>query len=211
VLVQPEAHHTVVGVQGDPVQPLRRDRLRPLLGLPSPVSRRRARRRSTGGWVRLEGVRGTGRDHPHHCGGVAAISGSRSFPTASSKPPEYHAVLLRTDAGIPAEYRGLIVQAGTACRADGVSPPLIAARLKVESDLHPNLRDPEKDESGIARWTPGDGQQIWYVIPDTADWNTMVDWIVQRALPAHAPAALRRVGQQSLGVQPVAGRDPAKE
>ncbi|MEU0414389.1 hypothetical protein ABZ307_42390 [Streptomyces griseorubiginosus] len=31
------------------------------------------------------------------------------------------------------------------------------------------------------------------MIPDAADWNTMVDWIVQKALPEHVPAALRRV------------------
>lgn len=42
-------------------------------------------------------------------------------------------------------------------------------------------------EPAVARWTPSDGQQIRYVIPDA------VDWIIQRGLPAHAPAALRRV------------------
>ncbi|MFI1488056.1 hypothetical protein [Streptomyces sp. NPDC020747] len=48
-------------------------------------------------------------------------------------------------------------------------------------------------EPVVARWTSGDGAQIWYLIPDSVDWTTVVDWIVQRALPAHVPAALRRV------------------
>lgn len=34
----------------------------------------------------------------------------------------------------------------------------------------------------VARWTSGDAQQIWYVIPDRVDWNQVVDWLVQRAL-----------------------------
>ncbi|MFC5182400.1 serine/threonine-protein kinase [Actinomadura harenae] len=61
---------------------------------------------------------------------------------------------LRADRDVPARYRGLIVQAGTWCRLKGLSPALIAAMLKVESDFDPNLSDPAKDEYGIARWTP---------------------------------------------------------
>jgi hypothetical protein len=48
-------------------------------------------------------------------------------------------------------------------------------------------------EPVVARWKPSDDQQIWYVIPDAVDWSTVVGWIVQRALPEHVPAALRRV------------------
>ncbi|MEV5574548.1 serine/threonine-protein kinase [Spirillospora sp. NPDC052269] len=61
---------------------------------------------------------------------------------------------LRTDRGIPAQYRSLIVRAGTWCRLRGLSPALIAAMLKVESDFNAKLADPVKDEYGIARWTP---------------------------------------------------------
>ncbi|MEU7646892.1 hypothetical protein [Streptomyces huasconensis] len=61
-----------------------------------------------------------------------------------------------------------------------------------EGELVPILVD-SLGESIVARWTPSDGQQIWYVIPDAVDWNTVLDWIVQRALPEHVPAALRRV------------------
>jgi hypothetical protein len=61
-----------------------------------------------------------------------------------------------------------------------------------EGELVPILVD-SLGEPVVARWTPSDGQQIWYVIPDAVDWDTVVDWIVQRALPAHVPVALRRV------------------
>ncbi|MFB7091592.1 hypothetical protein [Streptomyces sp. NPDC056296] len=61
-----------------------------------------------------------------------------------------------------------------------------------EGELVPILVD-SLNEPVVARWTSGDGQQIWYVIPDGVDWNQMVDWLVQRALPEHVPAALRRV------------------
>ncbi|AKZ53179.1 putative serine-threonine kinase [Streptomyces ambofaciens ATCC 23877] len=43
--------------------------------------------------------------------------------------------------------------AGTACAAPQVSPALVAAMLKTESDFDPHLSDPAADEYGIARWT----------------------------------------------------------
>lgn len=61
-----------------------------------------------------------------------------------------------------------------------------------EGELVPILVD-SLDKPVVARWTSGNGQQIWYVIPDGVDWNMVVDWLVQRALPEHVPAALRRV------------------
>ncbi|EGX54625.1 hypothetical protein SZN_37011, partial [Streptomyces zinciresistens K42] len=63
---------------------------------------------------------------------------------------------------------------------------------KPEGELVPILVD-SLGEPVVARWTSGDGQQIWYVMPDGVDWNQVVDWLVQRALPEHVPAALRRV------------------
>ncbi|MGA5437286.1 hypothetical protein ACPCIZ_31170 [Streptomyces cellulosae] len=52
-----------------------------------------------------------------------------------------------------------------------------------EGELVPILVD-SLGEAVVARWTPGDGQQIWYVIPDGVDWDQVVDWLVQRALPS---------------------------
>jgi hypothetical protein len=63
---------------------------------------------------------------------------------------------------------------------------------KPEGELVPILVD-SLGEPVVARWTPSDRQEIGYVIPDAVDWNTMVDWIIQKALPEHVPAALRRV------------------
>ncbi|WP_165964383.1 lytic transglycosylase domain-containing protein, partial [Actinomadura sp. KC216] len=61
---------------------------------------------------------------------------------------------LRAESDIPAQYRDLIVKAGTWCEMPGLSPALIAAMLKAESNFNPKLSDPAKDEYGIARWTP---------------------------------------------------------
>ncbi|MCT7356945.1 lytic transglycosylase domain-containing protein, partial [Streptomyces sp. 15-116A] len=66
----------------------------------------------------------------------------------------YGADELRTDRGVPSAYRLLIVETAHDCGREGVTPALIAAMLKVESNFDPNLSDPAKDEYGIARWTP---------------------------------------------------------
>jgi serine/threonine protein kinase len=65
-----------------------------------------------------------------------------------------HGRLLRTDKDIPKQYRALIIEAGTWCTQKGMSPALIAAMLKAESNFNPTLADPRQDEYGIARWTP---------------------------------------------------------
>jgi serine/threonine protein kinase len=85
---------------------------------------------------------------------LAAGSGPDRGPTSPPKSTEYRPDLVSTGTGIPSKYRKLIVQAGTACDAAGISPALIAAMLKVESNFDPALSDPAKDEFGIARWTP---------------------------------------------------------
>lgn len=67
---------------------------------------------------------------------------------------EHGASELRTDRGVPAAYRLLIVETANDCKQADVTSSLIAAMLKVESDFDPALSDPAKDEYGIARWTP---------------------------------------------------------
>ncbi|WP_330338236.1 protein kinase domain-containing protein [Streptomyces sp. NBC_00557] len=66
----------------------------------------------------------------------------------------YGASELRTDKGVPAAYRKLIVDAAHDCSQPEVTPALIAAMLKAESDFDPDLSDPGNQEYGIARWTP---------------------------------------------------------
>ncbi|MFE0806954.1 serine/threonine protein kinase [Streptomyces sp. NPDC058848] len=82
--------------------------------------------------------------------GAPGAGGSASNVSAAS----YGAGELRTDRGVPAAYRLLIVETAHDCDREEVSPPLIAAMLKVESDFDPDLSDPARDEYGIARWTP---------------------------------------------------------
>ncbi|WP_369181418.1 protein kinase domain-containing protein [Streptomyces mutabilis] len=82
--------------------------------------------------------------------GAPGAGGTATTVSAAS----YGARELRTDKGVPAAYRLLIVETAHDCGRKEVSPPLIAAMLKVESDFDPDLSDPAKDEYGIARWTP---------------------------------------------------------
>ncbi len=82
--------------------------------------------------------------------GLSGAGAGASNVSAAS----YGAGELRTDKGVPAAYRLLIVETAHDCDRKEVSPPLIAAMLKVESDFDPDLSDPAKDEYGIARWTP---------------------------------------------------------
>ncbi|WP_157254798.1 hypothetical protein [Nonomuraea typhae] len=93
-------------------------------------------------------------------------------------------VWLRADAGIPDQYHNAIIRAGTWCDIDGLSPALIAAMLKAESNFDPGLKDPGKDEYGIARWTPS---TLMAYLPE-GERNTararQVAMIPDRAIPA---------------------------
>ncbi|MFC8085669.1 serine/threonine-protein kinase [Streptomyces sp. NPDC057340] len=84
----------------------------------------------------------------------APLADPRPGGTASAAAASYGAAELRTDRDVPPAYRLLIVETAHDCGREEVSPALIAAMLKVESDFDPDLADPVKDEYGIARWTP---------------------------------------------------------
>ncbi|MEV5884029.1 protein kinase [Streptomyces sp. NPDC052020] len=86
--------------------------------------------------------------------GGGSPDGRESAPGALAAAVSYGASELRTDRGIPPAYRLLIVETAHDCADEHVTPPLIAAMLKVESDFDPNLSDPRRNEYGIARWTP---------------------------------------------------------
>ncbi|MFB6961519.1 protein kinase [Streptomyces sp. NPDC056309] len=77
-----------------------------------------------------------------------------SAPEATAVVSGYGAAELRTDRGVPAAHRRLIVDSAHGCARPDVTPALIAAMLKAESDFDPDLSDPAEDEYGIARWTP---------------------------------------------------------
>ncbi|GAA3815301.1 hypothetical protein GCM10022403_056100 [Streptomyces coacervatus] len=95
----------------------------------------------------------TGGDTP------AARSSSPTAKSATDGSAE-----LRTDKGVPAVYRPMIVKAAHDCTQQDVTPALIAAMLKAESNFDPKLSDPGKDEYGIARWTPR--LLRWWIRPD---------------------------------------------
>ncbi|MEU0166245.1 lytic transglycosylase domain-containing protein, partial [Streptomyces iakyrus] len=62
--------------------------------------------------------------------------------------------VFRQSVAEPMSLALLIVETAHDCDQEEVSPVLIAAMLKVESDFDPDLSDPANDEYGIARWTP---------------------------------------------------------
>jgi hypothetical protein len=72
-------------------------------------------------------------------------------------------------------------------RADGGPSTTHAA----EGELRPILVDTLGDPV-VAAWIPPEGGQRWYIIPDTTDWNGLIDWLIHQALPAHVPDVLRR-------------------
>lgn len=44
----------------------------------------------------------------------------------------------------------------------------------------------------VAAWVPSDGSLRWYVVPYGTDWNALIDWVVQHAIPHYVPDAPRR-------------------
>ncbi|MGI5397668.1 hypothetical protein [Streptomyces sp. CA-251251] len=93
---------------------------------------------------------------------LLATTGAASAPPQDAETRALDSWFAR-DAAVPARYRRAIVAAGTACAAPQVSPALVAAMLKTESDFDPQLSDPAADEYGIARWTP---RVLRYYLPE---------------------------------------------
>ncbi|HLK42426.1 MAG TPA: protein kinase [Thermoleophilia bacterium] len=93
--------------------------------------------------------------------GVAAVLAfggwwlsDRGSGNGSSVRQTYLAGDLRPDAAVPAQYRGMITSAAKQCAEPEVTPSLIAAILKMESDFNPAFSDPATASYGIAGWTP---------------------------------------------------------
>lgn len=64
-------------------------------------------------------------------------------------------------------------------------------RYEPSGELQPILID-GLGQPVLAAFTPPDGSQRWYIVPHVCDWHSILDWLVQRALPQHVPGALRR-------------------
>ncbi|WP_405647589.1 protein kinase domain-containing protein [Streptomyces sp. NBC_00019] len=84
---------------------------------------------------------------------AAQDDGSDAKNTAGAAA-SYGAAELRTGEGVPVAYRRLIVDSAHDCQQAEVTPALLAAMLKTESDFDAELSDPANNEYGIARWTP---------------------------------------------------------
>lgn len=65
-------------------------------------------------------------------------------------------------------------------------------RHHLDGRLKPILQDGLGNPM-VAVWVPADADQRWYIVPDGADGDLVVEWLVQQALPAYVPHALRRV------------------
>ncbi|MFD7993198.1 protein kinase domain-containing protein [Streptomyces mexicanus] len=124
----------------------RRSRLRVLSPFPRP--RRSGRPRRVAVWAAAAAT------------ALAALGYGLGLPAGGDHGTDdrgaaaYGAGELRTDKGVPVRYRRLIVDSAHACPRPEVTPALIAAMLKAESDFDPGLSDPGNQEYGIARWTP---------------------------------------------------------
>ncbi|GAA2918250.1 serine/threonine protein kinase [Streptomyces mexicanus] len=124
----------------------RRSRLRVLSPFPRPRRSGRPRRRAV--WAAAAAT------------ALAALGYGLGLPAGGDHGTDdrgaaaYGAGELRTDKGVPVRYRRLIVDSAHACPRPEVTPALIAAMLKAESDFDPDLSDPGNQEYGIARWTP---------------------------------------------------------
>lgn len=70
----------------------------------------------------------------------------------------------------------------------GGGPP---ERREPGGRLEPILVDGLGDPVAGA-WVPATGHQRWYVVPDATNWNGLLAWLVERALPTHVPGVLRR-------------------
>jgi hypothetical protein len=62
---------------------------------------------------------------------------------------------------------------------------------EAEGQLHPILIDALGDPV-VAAWIPPSGDLRWYIIPDAINWDNVLNWLIQRALPEYVPGALRR-------------------
>jgi hypothetical protein len=134
---------------------------------------------------------------------VAAATGTAL--SMNSRTASAYSQYFRADSGIPARYEALIVQAGTTCHSAGVSPALVAAILKAESNFNPSMSDPATDSYGIAGWTPA---VLWhYMDPPVQDLSRQPALTPAVAIPAvgrylcqFAPALVNVPGNHAVNL-----------
>lgn len=75
------------------------------------------------------------------------------------------------------------LESGTGYGVQKVFPPPGA--------LEPILVDPV-GKPVVAAWIPAHQNQRWYIVPDAIKWASVIDWLVQQAIPYYIPDAPRR-------------------
>ncbi|MEU8889838.1 serine/threonine-protein kinase [Streptomyces sp. NPDC048442] len=123
-----------------------------------------------------------------------APPGIGNTPTgpASTAAQEGTAAAFPADSDVPEELRPVITRASAGCTDKEVTPALIAAMLKEESNFDAKAARPKDDEYGIAMWTPSvfnawavdgdrDGTKDYMSPPDAiATMASYLCWLDQR-------------------------------
>jgi hypothetical protein len=115
-------------------------------------------------------------------------AGARPAIAADLDPAERDLAIRLLTRPADAPWWALRLSGATSYRGDGFGGPV---NHKADGELHPILVDALGDPV-VAAWTPPSDDQRWYIVPDATGWGTILDWLVQRALPAYVPNALRR-------------------
>ncbi len=74
--------------------------------------------------------------------------------------------------------------------------------------LEPILVDPV-GKAVVAAWVPAHRNQRWYIVPDAIKWSSVIDWLVQQAIPYYIPDAPRRF--RTAGVVDPAWETPREQ
>ncbi|MEV0238523.1 serine/threonine-protein kinase [Streptomyces sp. NPDC050674] len=103
------------------------------------------------------------------------------------------------DSDVPEALRPVIARAAHRCSDEEITPALLAAMIKAESNFDPKASRPASEEYGIAMWTPsvfrawavdgdGDGDKSYLSPPDAISTMSLyVCWLDQRFKQAGLP------------------------
>ncbi|MFF8869833.1 protein kinase domain-containing protein [Streptomyces massasporeus] len=133
-------------------------------------------------------------------GGTQDDERDRATPTpAVTGPSTPPAGEIPEDSDVPEALRPVIARAAHRCTDEEITPALLAALIKAESNFDPKASRPQSEEYGIAMWTPsvfrawaidgdGDGDKDHMSPPDAISTMSLyVCWLDQRFKQAGLP------------------------
>lgn len=131
-----------------------------------------------------------------HVAGYTSVDGQR-LPTGTPLQLAPNLSSVDRDLGLRllnrrtegSQWWSLKLHGVTTIRGDGFGGE---THHPAEGQLEPILVD-GLGAPAVAAWVSQDGGQRWYIIPDGTEWDTVLDWLIQQALPELVPGALRRV------------------